>query len=214
MLRSAMLVALVVLCVSSAQAQVFRVGATGEPSLWLSGGAGYLSHGRLHDGGSQSRWDFAGGLQWRASVERAIQRESTIGVSATYASLPLRFRSLDGSFPALDATADVWQLLASFHAGGGRGFHQVIQVNAGMAGFSNFQRDDTGEDLGISDTDLTLSVGYGFGYVLGRRTHINVIQDFGYVFHSRRGLPGDISGSARTQTFRLALRYGVGERRL
>ncbi len=208
----ALVLVLAFLAPRTVYAQVFRVGATGEPALWITAGAGYLSHGRVHDGDTQSRWDFAGGLQWRISMERAIQRGTSLGVTASYADLSLRYRSLDGSFPAIDATANVWQVLASFHAGGGDGFHQVIQVNAGAAGFRGFRDDATGESLPPSSTDLTLSIGYGFGYALGRRTHINVVQDFGYVFHPRRGLPGDVTGSAQTSTFRLAVRYGLGQR--
>jgi hypothetical protein len=210
----ALLVTLALFLPAAAGAQIFRVGTSNEPAFWVTGGLGYLSHGRVHDGATQSRWDFAGGMQFRASVERAIQRESAIGVTATWAELPLVFRSLDGTFPARDATANVWQVIATFHAGGGQGFHQVLQVNAGMAGYTGFVADDTGETLPPSDQNLTFSIGYGFGYALGRRTHINVVQDFGYVFHSRQGLPGDISGSAQTSTLRIALRYGAGRRGL
>lgn len=199
---------------ATAESQVFRVGGRGEPAFWISGSAGYLSHGRVHDGETQTRWDFAGSLQWRASIERAIQRESSIGVTATWSNMSLRYHSLDGSFLSRNAHADVWQLLASFHAGGGSGFHQVLQVNAGVAGFTGFTADDTGEALPHSDHNLALGIGYGFGYTLGARSHINLVQDFGYVFRSRRGLPGDVGGSAQTSTLRVSLRHGFGRRGL
>ncbi len=215
MLRTTLTVAAVALLAPGvAEAQVFRVSGPGEPAYWVSGGAGYLSHGRVHDGETQTRWDFAGGLQWRASLERSIQRESSIGIAASWSELSLRYHSLDGSFPARDAHANVWQVLATFHAGGGDGFHQVIQINAGMAGYSGFTADDTDEALPPSDRNLALSIGYGFGFTMGARTHINIVQDFGYVFRSRRGLPGDIGGSAQASTLRVTLRQGFGRRGL
>src|SRR5688572_1760745 len=111
-----------------------------------------------------------------------------------------------------DADGDILSLQALFHAGGGAGLHQVIEVSAGVIEFRNFRARDNGDALGPpdGDRDLTFGLGYGFGYGISSRAHIALVQDFGYTFHQRDGLPASSSRTTMNRSTRIGLRIGFG----
>ena len=224
---SAALLALAAL-VSAAplEAQIFKVPRrVAEPAFWAGAHAGYFQLQDLADSRSNSVWRFGGTVQYRASLEYSLGRGSSIGVTGTYARMPLSYESLDGSplfsvtqSPTLDtradAHADVTSLMATFHSGGGDGFHYVIDAGLGATRFAAF-RTDRG-DLALrprSDTDPAFTIASGFGYSTGARTEFTLVQEYGNVFHQRAGLPNDVRTNAQQLTTRLGVRFGLASRR-
>jgi len=113
---------------SSASAQYSNFPRNGEPAYWLSGGAGAMNGQGVQDGSSSSTWDFGGKTSWqyRATIEKAIQNQSTIGVVATYVKVPFTYSTSSvgaSSCSRCAAHLDMVGLQGQFHAGGGVGFH-------------------------------------------------------------------------------------------
>lgn len=183
-----------------------------EPIAWTSLSVGWLQHGGLCDSDSNSCWGFGGGPQFRASLDLPMGRGATIGISGTTARVPLRYDGgLLSTCNGCDADANVSQIFANLHIGGGSGLHQVIDVNAGMTLFSNFRR-TTGEKLDPAGTvsAFTFDIGYGFGYSLTPRFQIMLLQDWGLVIHKR--MSGQTNNTANQTTTRIGARYGLGSR--
>ena len=198
---------------SPRSAQILGVPrSSGEPAAWISGSIGLLQLGSVEDGETVSFWDFGVGAQYRASLEWGISRQSSIGVTATFARMPLTYSSmLASSCPRCDAHADVQSAVASFHMGGGAGFHQVIELQLGVTRYANFRADRIDLDLPPdADTDLLFGIGYGFGYGFGSRTQIMIVQDYGTSLHQREGLAGGTRTTAQHLITRLGVRYGIG----
>ena len=188
-----------------------RVG-TGEPIAWTSLSVGWLQHGGLCDPDSNSCWGFGGAPQFRASLDMPMGRGATIGIAGTTAKVPLRYDGgLLSACNGCDADANVSQIFANLHIGGGTGLHQVIDVNAGMTLFSNFRR-TSGERLDPSGmvSAFTFDIGYGFGYSLSPRFQLMLLQDWGLVIHKR--MSGQTNNTANQTTTRIGARYGLGSR--
>lgn len=196
----------------TADAQIMRLPSRTEPAYWVTGGVGIMSQNDVSDGRTGSVWRFGQGLQWRGSAEFPISGGSTLGVTGGYARLPLTY---DGpACGSCDADADVWTGHIGFHAGGGLGFHQVLQLGAGVTRFSNFRASASGETLPPEgDTDFSFSLGYGFGYGVSRTFQLFIVQDFGAVLHQRDGLEGGARTLSQTNLTRAGLRFGFGARR-
>ena len=196
---------------ADAAAQILQLPGKRRDVFWVSAGAGYYDPGSFADGRTNTDWLFSDGLVWRGSLEYGMGRESSIGLMGTFARLPLEVRSRTGP-QSRDADGDVLSLQALFHAGGGAGLHQVVEVSAGMIEFRNFRARDTGEELGPpeGDRDFTFVLGYGFGFGISTRAQIALVQDFGYTFHQRDGLPASSSRTTMNRSTRLALRVGFG----
>lgn len=216
-MRAILLPVLLAAIAPSLGAQVIRVPArSNQPAAWISLNAGYLDMNAVNDGGTATVWDFGTGLQYRASLEQAMQNNGALGLTATYARLPMLHRGDEACASAsCDAQGDIWQLLATFRMGGGQGFHQVIDLSLGVTSFRNFTLDETGAAVAPldGDNDFTLSVGYGFGYGFSPRTQIMLVQDFTTMMHQRDGLSGNSSNFVQQRTTRLGIRYGLGTRR-
>jgi hypothetical protein len=92
------------------------------------------------------------------------------------------------------------------------GLHQVIEVSAGVVEFRNFRPRDTDDSLGPpdGDRDFTFALGYGFGFGFSTRAQIALVQDFGYTFHQRDGLPASSSRTTMNRSTRIGLRIGFG----
>jgi hypothetical protein len=211
------------LLAQSAEAQIIRVpkNTSGEPAFWGSAAIGLLQLQAIDDGRSQSRWDFGSAVQYRASLEYAISRGNSVGVSGTFSRAPMTYRAFSvpvplpggGSCLDCDAKADVTSLAATFHAGGGLGFHQVIELSAGALMYRNFKTDD-GEELPPErDTDFTFALGYGFGYTVNRTFQINLVQDAVLGVHQKEGLSGNARTTNQQYVTRLGVRFGGGSRR-
>jgi hypothetical protein len=192
-------------------AQILQLPGKRRDVLWTTAWAGYYDPGSLADGRTSSDWLFSDGLAWRGTVEYGLGGGSSIGVVGTFARLPLEVRSRTGA-QSRDADGDIRSLQALFHAGGGAGLHQVIEVSAGVIEFRNFRARGSGEQLGPpnGDRDLTFSLGYGFGFGISGRAQIALVQDFGYTFHQRDGLPASSSRTTMNRSTRIGLRVGFG----
>ena len=201
----------VTMLTADAAAQILQLPGQRRDAVWVTAWAGYYDPGSFADGRTNTDWLFSDGLGWRASVEYGIGGGSAIGILGTFARMPLEVRSRVGA-PSREADGDIRSLQALFHAGGGTGLHQVIEVSVGVLEFRNFRAKDNGEALGPpdGDRDLTFGLGYGFGYGISRRAQIALVQDFGYTFHQRDGLPASSSRTTMNRSTRIGLRIGFG----
>ena len=198
------------LVTANAAAQILQLPGKRRDVLWVTAGIGYYDPGSFSDGRTSSDWVFSDGLGWRATLEYGIGGGSTIGLLGTFARMPLEVRPWTA--PSRDADGDILSLQAVFHAGGGLGFHQIVEISAGVLEFRNFRSKDTGEKLGPvnGDRDLTFALGYGFGFGISSRTQIALVQDFGYTFHQREGLSASASRTTMHRSTRIGLRLGFG----
>lgn len=197
---------------ADAAAQILQLPGKRRTVVWTTAWAGYYDPGSIADGRTNSDWLFSDGLGWRATLEYGLSGGSAIGIVGTFSRLPLEVRSRTGDI-SRDADGDILSLQALFHAGGsGVGLHQVIDVSAGLIEFRNFRAEDSGETLGPpdGDRDFTFALGYGFGFGLSSRAHIALVQDFGYTFHQRDGLPASSSRTTMNRSTRVGLRVGFG----
>ena len=185
-----------------------------EPIAWTSLSIGWLGHDSMCDEETDACWDFGGAPQWRGTLEFPMGRGATIGAAATIARVPLIYNGgLTGnSCVSCDADATVTQYFGNFRIGGGSGFHQIIDLNAGVTVFSNFRSTNGAKLGGKALTDITVMLGYGFGYSLTPRTQLMLVQDFGLVFHQRQ--TGSAERTAQQQATRIGVRVGLGEGRL
>lgn len=209
------LLALLALAAPALDAQIVRLPRRSrEPALWASVAGGYMQMGSVNDGRTQSVWAFGDGFQFRGSLEYAIGSGTTVGVVASTAHLPLRYLGSTAETADVDAHADVRTLHAGFHAGGGIGFHQVIQVGLGVTQFANLRSDQGSSDLEpSSDTDFSFALGYGFGFTMSSRLHVSVVQEYGSSIHQSEGLSNDTRRATNQFTTRLGVRVGAGARR-
>jgi hypothetical protein len=193
-----------------ARAQVLDRPSSTEPRAWISGALGLFDPGVVDDGVTATSWRFANAAQFRGSLEYSLGRGNSIGVLAAYARVPLRYAPFSGS--AEDALSTVSALALTFHGGGGVGLHQVIEASVGALRYSDFTSEQDGRRLAPlgADLDVTFMIGGGFGYSIGTRTQIVLVQDFGIALHQRTDLPNDASTSTYHRTTRLGLRHGVG----
>ena len=216
--------ALLLLTAESAGAQLASLRTRTEPMGFISAGAGLYQLSRIVDASTEADWRFDATIQYRAAVELALRNQSAFGIAGTYAKAPLRYYDLatTAACRPCDATATVWTALAFFRAGGGEGFHQIIELGIGATGYQDFETED-GDPLPPNpdpsatskpDIDITLSVGYGFGYGFGKRTQIFLVQSADQSLHQSGGNSG-IDGSSSVQHYvtRVGVRYGLGTRR-
>ncbi len=215
---------MVVACAESLSAQRRIPGVRGgEPAAWISGGIGFFTGNGVNDGRTQSTWDFGSStnFQYRASLEKTIANQSSFGLMGTYVRVPFVYTSTAVVPPSGGATCgsceahlDMMTLSATFHAGGGVGFHQVIEASAGVAQYSSLTRDSDGAELAPSggNLDPIFSFGYGFGYGLSQNTQIDLVQDYGIALHEKSGLANGVSNTNTVRTLRFTARFGFGSR--
>lgn len=196
-------------------AQIARRQQPIEPQWWTSVGLGVFQSQAVDDGRTASTWDFGSTVQWRATVERTLDRGTALGVAATFARAPLTYSSdsfQPTSCTSCDADANVTQVMATFHAGGASpGFHQVIEIGLGATIYSGFRARGDGRKLDPgSDADPAFALGYGFGYGIGEFTQLEVVQDLAASMHESTGLPADANTLIRSWTTRLGVRVALG----
>ena len=198
----------------TADAQIIRSSRSNAPIGFVSLGIGWFQQQGLCNEASNSCWDFGSGPQWRATVELPVGNGASFGVAGTMGRMPLTYDGGVGtaSCGQCDADANISQILALFRIGGGSGFHQVIDLSAGVTLFSNFRRSDSGTRLGDGKMvqNYNFSIGYGFGYSLSPRTSIQLVQDYGLLIHGR--VPGSSDNTAQQSSTRIGVRLGLGER--
>jgi hypothetical protein len=196
-----------------ARAQIIQGGGgSREPIAWTSLSIGWFDQQGLCDTESNSCWDFGGAAQFRGTFEFPLGRGATIGVAATRARLPLIY---DGGPLSVcsncDADANITQYFANLRIGGGSGFHQVIDLNAGMTVFSDF-RSEGGVRLDPEKavSHVTFMIGYGFAYTFRPRAEIMLVQDLGLVIGDRQS--GTADRASRQSNLRVGVRVGLGEK--
>ena len=209
------LLAFVLVAGSSADAQVRRrAPVVSEPSIWGSLSVGLYGANGVSDGATNSTWDFGEGTSWqlRAALEKALQNQFSLGGVLTYVDVP--FVYVGPSCGRCDAHLDLTSLGVSFHAGGSQGLHQVLEVSAGAAMYSNLKRDSDGAKLAPTDgsVDPFFTFGYGFGYSFNPTMQVSIVQDYGLVLHERKGLANNESNTLTQRTTRLNFRMGFGNR--
>lgn len=215
--RSLSVLGLLLAVANVAHAQIIggQIGRFQNPIAWTSVSIGWLQQQSVCDPDSDACWNFGSAPQWRATLEVPVSNGATIGVVGTTSRMPLIY---DGnplsanSCVNCDADANVSQIMAGLRLGGGTGFHQVIDINAGVTLFSNF-RSKSGTRLGTGKTtqDVSFGIGYGFGYGLSPRTQIMVVQDYALIIHKRQ--PGSPNNTAQQSTLRFGVRVGLGDSR-
>jgi hypothetical protein len=183
-------------------------------TTWTSLSVGLYRLPVIFDPGTNSDWDFGSIIQFRGTLERDFQRGTSLGAAVTYARAPLTYNGPDCVAPC-DADVALWQALALFRMGGGvMGLHQIIEIGAGVTGFSNFQRRGGGRLAPESIVDPTVSIGYGLGYSFSPNTQFTLLQEVGLMVHRRGSRPaGDESNLPSTYATRIGLRFGLGGRR-
>jgi hypothetical protein len=212
----AVAVALLFFTAPLADAQILPVPRRSTaPVAWGSLSAGLLQfNNRIIDGRTESVWDFGSALQYRGSVEMDVGNFGAVGLVAGLADAPLTYISDQVAECAggCDAHAKLWTIMAGFHMGGGTGFHQIINLSAGMLIYRDFTSDDGDIALppGSPDKDISLTVGYGFGWGFGNRMQLMLVQDAAYSLHQRDGLSGRQNSSSTQYITRLGLRVGLG----
>ncbi len=212
---------------SIAGAQYSGYPRVAEPAYWLSGGAGTFNAQGVNDGSTNSVWDFGQktSFQYRATIEKAIQNQSAIGVAVNFVNAPLTYSSTGlascpgctsagASCGSCAAHADVMTLMAMFHSGGGTGFHQILEFGAGATAYRNLKRDSDKAVLAPSggNVDPTFGLGYGYGYGLSPNTEFMVVGDYQLILHESKNLPSGVSNTNTIRSIRMGLRYGFGSR--
>lgn len=185
-----------------------------RPNTWASLSVGLYNLGDIYDPESDAVWDFGNIFQFRGALERELQRGTSFGVAGTLARAPLTYV---GPECQCDADLTLWQVLGLFRLGGGgsMGFHQIIELAAGVTGFSNLSRRTGTGSIGAGTAiDPTFKIGYGLGIPLARNTEFTLVQEVGLMLHERGDrAAGDESNVPRTWSTRVGVRYGLGFRR-
>ncbi len=222
MRRNSIILVLLMVCAPSLFAQRRIPGMrVAEPSTWFTAGVGLFTGNGVNDGATQSAWDFGSStnFQYRASLERSIGNQSAIGLVGTYVQVPFNYESSalvppPESCTRCEAHLDMMTLSATFHMGGGRGIHQVVEANGGVVWYRNLTRDSDGGTLAPTggNMDPIFSIGWGLGYGLSENTTINLVQDYGIALHEKKGLANGVSNTNTIRALRLSARFGFGSR--
>jgi hypothetical protein len=205
-----------------------RVPALAAPEIWTSLSAGIYGGNGISDGSTQSTWDFGAGTTWqyRAAVEKSLQRQISAGLVGTYVKVPFTYIGSAGasSCSRCSAHLDLVSLGISFHAGGGPGLHQVLEASAGALQYRNLRQDvqpnipDQGGASGNpnalapldGNVDPFFTFGYGFGYTFNQNMEVSVVQDYGLALHEKKGLETGQSNTLTQRSTRLNFRFGFG----
>ena len=220
MARFVLVCATILFSAASLRAQIIRAPG-GDPPVLVTATLGFMQLETVADGSTSSVWDFGSALQYRVALEKRLGDRMGIGAMVAYASVPLRYISLDplggpttcsGGASSCNASVDHTTIAALFSTGGSYGFHQVLNLGVGVVMYNNFREDGTSRALAPlkSDTDFFLSLGYGIGIGLSNRVSINLVQDYSLVMHQRAGLDGNDDTQQNLLLTRLGVRLGVG----
>jgi hypothetical protein len=199
----------------SVGAQIISVpnrGLQREPTVALTTSVGLLSLQGVFDGSTQTGWDFSQTIEYGASAEFRVSRGASVGLTASYANMPLRYQEINSTGTGIISTSarvNVYTVGGQFTMGPGTpGFHQLIVINAGIIAFENFR--GAGRRL-VPDRDIDprIGIGYGFGYGFQNRLELFVVQEAGIALHQSEGLSGDDRRQYQQQVTRVGLRLGI-----
>lgn len=184
-------------------AQILKVPAPVEARipLALSAGFGFLQTAGRFDGTSQTFWSLGDGLQYRASLDLGL-RSGSFSVAGTTAKVPIR-RS-NGPLGEIEMR----QYLATFRTPETEGPHQILEVGAGMSQWLNYTGPEQLTAVEAKPVNaLTLTIGYGFGFTVGKRLSVMFVQDMGNLWGPKKDLAGGESRLQRQYITRLGARY-------
>ena len=227
MKRFSLVMMMLALVANVTNAQRRTRGFTSDPASWATGSiAGFRANG-VNDGATASTWDFGNSvnLEYRASLEKGWNNGSSFGVAGSYARIPFVYSSdlavplpsgVAGGRcapPGCDAHLDLMTLVATFHAGSGIGFHQVLELNGGAVFYENLNRDSDGTKLaGSGNIDPLLAANYGFGWGFSDRTNLDLTWVYAVGIHERQNQSNRLSNTNVMPGLRVSLRMGFGAR--
>jgi len=189
-------------------AQVISVPMPNEARrpIALAASFGFLQTQSRFDGQSGAYWGLGEALATRASVEVGL-RSGSLGIAASLASVPIN-RSGGTAPPNSRGNIQLRQLLGTFRTPETEGAHQILEVGLGVSQWAGYSGSDVlSADEAKPRNAFTLVVGYGFGFTLGERASLTLVQDMGTLWGSAEGLPSGQSRMVRQYTTRLGLRY-------
>jgi hypothetical protein len=196
-----------------------------SPGFWLTGGISGFRANAVNDGVSGSTWDFGNSTNfaYRGSIEKGGSNGSSFGLAGSWSHVPFLYTSVTTPGTGVggvqcefttscDAHLDLMTLVATFHSGGGIGFHQVLELNGGVVAYRNLKRDSDGAKLAPTggNIDPLFALGYGFGYGLSDRTNLDFTSDYTFAIHERKALSNGTSNTNSMPGLRLSLRMGFG----
>jgi hypothetical protein len=199
---------------------------TNDPGFWITAGVSGFRANQVNDGASASTWDFGNSTNfaYRGSIEKGGNNGSSFGLAGSWSHVPFLYSST-ANVPVLpggtvfcangtgcDAHLDLMTLVLTFHSGAGLGLHQVLELNGGVVGYKNLKRDSDGAKLPPTggNIDPLFALGYGFGYGLNDRANIDILTDYSFALHERKGLSNGTSNTNSMPGLRLSLRMGFG----
>ena len=198
---------------------------TSDPDTWATVSIAGFRANAVNDGATGSTWDFGNStnFQYRASLEKGWNNGASFGIAGSYARVPFVYSS-DLAVPlptgstgtrcgSCNAHLDMSTLVATFHAGSGIGFHQVLELNGGAVFYTNLKRDTDGAKLaGSGNIDPLLAFSYGFGWGLSDRTSVDFTSDYAIAIHERVNQANSVSNTNTMPALRIMLRMGFGAR--
>lgn len=204
----ALLPLLCVTLAAIADAQLIKVPtpSTARRPITLSVSAGFLqTEGRV-DGQTGTVWSLGEAAQHRLMVDVGL-RSGALGLTASTARVPIaRQGALTPS--GSDGTIHLRQLLATFRTLEQMGPHQIVELGAGLSQWANSEgTDPLTADERAARNAFTLVVGYGFGFSLGTKASLTLVQDYATLWGPKEGLSAGESRSQRQYVTRLGLRY-------
>ncbi|HEY0930096.1 MAG TPA: hypothetical protein VGE27_09280 [Gemmatimonas sp.] len=195
---------------------------------WISGGASATVLGDIADGATQSRWRFGNDPLWqmRGTIEKATDEFTTIGLAVSYGRVDLMLEPLNdlaigspngvqdgtpGCTTGCAAETELYTAMAQFRSGGGPGFHTFFEAQAGVTAFRNLRVKSTRIAVGTKtmQTDLSGTIGGGFGYTLSPGFAITLVQDFGMGWHAKADRPEGAGRTWRVRNTRASLRFAL-----
>ena len=194
---------------STLGAQIMRVpekSQTRRP-VYASLSVGFLETQDRYDGQSGVLWELGQAFSYRGSLELGF-RSGAVGASASVASVPISRRTALGG-PS-EGDIQLRQYLATFRTPEAQGMFQIIELGVGLGRWTSY----SGTDVLTADerkarNALALEIGYGFGFKLGDRASINVVQDLGTLIGSKEGVPSGVSRAVRQYTTRVGGRVSL-----
>ncbi|MEK0430992.1 MAG: hypothetical protein RL139_796 [Gemmatimonadota bacterium] len=196
------------LVAATAEAQLIKVPteAAARRPITLSASLGILQTQSRYDGQSGVSWYLGEAVQQRVTVDVGL-RSGAFGVSYGQSAVPI---SRDGgsAVPGSDGHIQLRNYLVSFRSRETEGAHQIVELAGGLSRWADYRGTDplTPEEARPRDA-VTLVVGYGFGFTLGRRAALTLIQDYATLWGSGEGLSAGQTRSVRQYITRVGLRY-------
>lgn len=217
-LRSSILAVALLVPAQALHAQVVSLpGARRTATTWVSGAGALFDMQSFAGGRDGGVWNWEGGVQLRGTVERAMRSDMSVGISGSYARLPLTVSG--GACHGCRGDATIWQSMAVLRLGGGGGvgFHTALEAGAGVAGFANVTRGTDASSVPGPPTTPNQSIvpavaaSYGVGYTLNPGLELSLVQEIGILIVSTADdAPAGSSSTPRFNATRLTLRYALG----